>query len=102
MAVQAIAMAILVTEVIREVMDFPKVVGIHKSWCLKVSTRWQKWYSSSRFALRSSLPWESRHPKYGKVSCERLRDFFQKKKSYVLGEVPFDEVYKGDCLTLVG
>ena len=29
MAVQANAMAILVTEVIREVMDFPKVVGIH-------------------------------------------------------------------------
>ena len=28
-ALHAIAMAILVTEVIREVMDFPKVVGIH-------------------------------------------------------------------------
>ena len=26
----------------------------------------------------------------------------QQKKSYVLGKVPFDEVYKGDCLTLGG
>ena len=26
----------------------------------------------------------------------------KKKKSYVLGMDPFDEVYKGDCLTLRG
>ena len=26
----------------------------------------------------------------------------QQKKSYVLGKVPFDEVYKGDCLTFRG
>ena len=29
-------------------------------------------------------------------------NFFSKKKSYVLGEVSFDEVYKGDCLTFRG
>ena len=29
-------------------------------------------------------------------------NFFSKKKSYVLGMDPFDEVYKGDCLTLRG
>ena len=38
-------------------------------------------------------------PDHGILSTKKV---VPKKKSYVLGEVPFDEVYKGDCLTLVG
>ena len=99
MALQAMAEAILVTEVIREVMDFPTCSDRHRSWAQKYLARWIKWYSSTRYWSRWSLLWESRHLKSGKVS------FFlghKKKKSYVLGMDPFDEVYKGDCLTFRG
>ena len=49
-------------------------------WAQKCLARWRKWCSSSSFASRSSLPWESRHPKCGKVSCERLREFFSRNQ----------------------
>ena len=32
-------------------------------WCQKCLSQWRKWYSSSRFASRSSLLWESLPPK---------------------------------------
>ena len=41
------------------------------------------------------------HLKSGKVIFFWGRKKF-KKKSYVLAKDPFDEVYKGDCLTLGG
>ena len=74
-ALHAIAMAILVTEVIREVMDFPTCSDRHRSWAQIYLARWIKWYSSTRFWSRWSLLWESRHLKSGKVSF-----FLGKKK----------------------
>ena len=67
-ALHAIAMAILVTEVIREVMDFPTCSDRHRSWAQIYLARWIKWYSSTRYWSRWSLLWESRHLKSGKVS----------------------------------
>ena len=39
-------------------------------------------------------------PRYRQQLTRGRKKF--KKKSYVLGKDPFDEVYKGDCLTLRG
>ena len=49
-------------------------------WAQKCLARWRKWCSSSSFASRSSLPWESRHLKIGKVSFFLGRKKFKKKK----------------------